>query len=111
MRTNHRYLTKSRFKLALECPSKLFYTRNKEYEDQSNDDTFMQALAKGGYQVGELAKYKYCKDPIAENITIATLNEEEALKMTAVKLLQDNVVIAEAAFLYNNLFVRVDLRY
>ncbi len=109
MRTKHRYLTKSRFKLALECPSKLFYTRNKEYEDQTNDDTFMQALAKGGYQVGELAKYKYCKDPIAENITIATLNEEEALQMTAVKLLQDNVVIAEAAFLYNNLFVRVDL--
>mgnify|MGYP000031246130 CR=1 FL=1 len=69
----------------------------------------MQALAKGGYQVGELAKYKYCKDPIAENITIATLNEEEALQLTAEKLLQDNVVIAEAAFLYNNLFVRVDL--
>ena len=114
MRTNHRYLTKSRFKLALECPTKLFYTRkfytlNLEYEDQSNEDLFMQALAMGGYQVGELAKYKYCKDPIAENITIATLNEEEALQMTAVKLLQDNVVIAEAAFLYNNLFVRVDL--
>jgi len=109
MRTNHRYLTKSRFKLALECPTKLFYTRNKEYEDQTNDDLFMQALAKGGYQVGELAKYKYCKDPIAENITIATLNEEEALQLTAEKLLQDNVVIAEAAFLYNNLFVRVDL--
>ena len=114
MRTKHRYLTKSRFKLALECPTKLFYTRkfynqNLEYEDQSNDDSYMQALAKGGYQVGELAKYKYCKDPIAENITINSFNEEEALQLTAEKLLQDNVVIAEAAFLYNNLFVRVDL--
>jgi hypothetical protein len=109
MRTNQRYLTKSRFKLALECVTKLFYTRNKQYEDQTNDDPFMQALAKGGYQIGELAKYKYCNDPIAENITISTLNEEEALRLTAEKMLQANVVIAEAAFLYDNLFVRVDL--
>ena len=99
MRTKHRYLTKSRFKLALECPTKLFYTRkfynqNLEYEDQSNDDSYMQALAKGGYQVGELAKYKYCKDPIAENITINSFNEEEALQLTAEKLLQVNAVIA-----------------
>ncbi len=109
MRTNQRYLTKSRFKLALECVTKLFYTRNEQYEDQADDDPFMQALAKGGYQIGELAKYKYCKDPIAENITISTLNEEEALRLTAEKMLQANVVIAEAAFLYENLFVRVDL--
>lgn len=28
---NSRYLTKSRFSLALECPTKLFYTGKKEY--------------------------------------------------------------------------------
>jgi hypothetical protein len=109
MRTNQRFLTKSRFKLALECVTKLFYTRNKQYEDQTNEDPFLQALAKGGYQIGELAKYKYCKDPIVENITISTLCEEEALRLTAEKMLQENVIIAEAAFLHDNLFVRVDL--
>ena len=52
-----RYLTKSRFKQALECPTKLFYVgKKKEYADNSLSDDFLIALAKGGYQVGELAK-------------------------------------------------------
>jgi len=105
----NRYLTKSRFKLAFECPTKLYYTKNNDYQDQGNDDPFMQALAKGGYQVGELAKYKYCADPIGEKITIDTLNEEEALQRTQLMLQQENVVIAEAAFLFENLFVRADI--
>jgi len=40
-----RLLTKSRFKLALECPNKLFYTRKKEYANQKQEDEFLQALA------------------------------------------------------------------
>ena len=52
-----RYLTKSRFRLGLECPTKLYYTKNLDYDDQGQNDPFMQALAKGGYQVGEMAKY------------------------------------------------------
>ena len=32
-----RYLTKSRFKLALECPTKLYYTGKPEYLDRSAD--------------------------------------------------------------------------
>ena len=53
---NPRYLTKSRFKLALECPTKLYYTQKKDYLDKKLDDEFLQALAKGGYQVGELGR-------------------------------------------------------
>jgi hypothetical protein len=49
-------LTKSRFKLGLECPNKLFYTSKKEYAIQKNEDTFLQALAQGGFQVEELAR-------------------------------------------------------
>ena len=59
-----RYFTKSRFRLALECPTKLYYGANKsEYANQSIDDPFLMALAEGGYQVGELAKYLFCDDP------------------------------------------------
>ena len=50
------YLTKTRFKLATECPTKLFYTGKPEYADQSSVDPFLKALAEGGFQVGELAK-------------------------------------------------------
>ena len=36
-----RYLTKSRFKLGLECPTKLFYTKKKNiYADNKIGDTF-----------------------------------------------------------------------
>lgn len=51
-----RYLTKSRFKLALECPTKLYYTGKPGYADQKIEDPFLLALAEGGFQVGELAK-------------------------------------------------------
>jgi hypothetical protein len=105
-----RYLTKSRFKMALECPTKLFYTRNEAYSDLGEDDPFMQQLAKGGYQIGEFAKYKYCADPIGQAITIETLNPSEALRLTQERLNSaDDVVIAEGAFQFENLFIRADL--
>ena len=49
----NRYLTKSRFKLAMECPTKLYYTGKGEYINQDLDDPFLLALAEGGFQVGE----------------------------------------------------------
>ena len=55
-----RYLTKSRFKLATQCPTKLYYTaKPKLYANSSSEDTFLVMLADGGYQVGELAKTCY----------------------------------------------------
>ena len=105
-----RYLTKSRFRLGLECPTKLYYTKNLDYADQGQNDPFMQALAKGGYQVGEMAKYKYCDDPQGYGITVETLVEEDALQLTRDKLMaHPNVVIAEGAFRHENLFIRADI--
>ena len=54
-----RYLTKSKFKLAIECPTKLYYAGKKEYYNKKKDDDFLQALAEGGFQVGELAQCYY----------------------------------------------------
>ena len=51
MSAKPRYLTKSRFKSALECPTKLFYYSKSEDAHLMNDDDFMQALCEGGYQV------------------------------------------------------------
>jgi hypothetical protein len=98
------YLTKSKFKLATECPAKLFYTGKKKYANTSLDNPFLEALAKGGFQVGELAKQYF---PGGHNIH--TLNYDEALKQTNKLLEQDEVVIYEAAVKYNNLFIRVDV--
>lgn len=51
-----RYLTKTRFKIALECPAKLHYYDHPDYPAATEDDPFLEALQNGGFQVGELAR-------------------------------------------------------
>jgi hypothetical protein len=101
-----RYLTKSRFKQALDCPTKLFYTKKKEYENIQQSDTFLESLAQGGFQVEELARMNYPKG-------IAILGDDWNYELLASKteklLTQENVTIFEAAFLIDGLFIRVDI--
>jgi len=106
-----RYLTKSRFKLALECPTKLYYAKSGNgYLDKNQNNDFLQALADGGNQVGELAKFKYHPDPIGDAITIETLDDEKSVSQTKEQLVAPGrVVIAEAALLQAPFFVRVDI--
>jgi hypothetical protein len=100
-----RYLTKSRFTLANECPTKLFYTGKKDtYPDASFEDEFLKSLAEGGIQVGELAKAFY---PGGHDIP--ELDYENSLQKTAELLEQDEVTIYEAAFRFENLFIRADV--
>jgi hypothetical protein len=100
-----RYLTKSRFKLATECPTKLFYTgKDNIYRNTKQEDSFMAMLADGGYQVGELAK---CYFP--EGIEILDIAHEEALNQTSLLLQRDKVIIFEAAILLDDLFIRIDV--
>jgi hypothetical protein len=105
------YLTKSRFKLALECPTKLFYAgEGQSYFDKNDGNDFLSALADGGNQVGELAKYKYHDDPVGQAITVEPLGYAPALNQTAEKLaVKGRVVVAEAALLHADFFVRVDI--
>ena len=104
MKVKKRYLTKSRFKLACECPAKLFYTGKSEYTNQKLDDSFLLALADGGFQVGELAK---CYFPGGHDIK--TLDYVDALRQTNDLLQRDNVTIYEAAVATDELFIRVDV--
>lgn len=97
-------LTKSRFKLAMECPVKLYYTGRPEYPDTKLDNPFLQALAEGGFQVGELAKLYY---PGGHNID--TIDYDKALEQTDELLKHENVTIFEAAVLFKNLFIRIDV--
>lgn len=50
-----RYLTKSLFTTALDCPTRLYYAKKPEYPSVKDEDLFLQSLAEGGMQVGELA--------------------------------------------------------
>ncbi|MFZ4462501.1 MAG: DUF2779 domain-containing protein [Bacteroidales bacterium] len=99
-----RYLTKSRFKLALECETKLFYTNKKEYPDTKVDDPFLEALAEGGYQVEELARLYY-----SGGVLIEERDYEKSLAITNELLKKDKVTIYQAAFRFENLFIRTDI--
>jgi hypothetical protein len=103
--SEHRYLTKSRFKLALECPTKLFYTgKPKIYRDTKQEDSFLQMLAEGGYQVGELAKCQFL-----QGVEVEATDHQSALAQTVLLLQQDRAVVFEAAIAFGNFFVRVDI--
>ncbi len=100
-----RYLTKSRFKLALECPTKLYYAGKTEvYPDRKREDEFLQALADGGFQVGELAKLMF-----PGGIEIISRDHDEQVAETTRLLQRDNVTLFEAAIRHGNLFARVDV--
>jgi hypothetical protein len=99
-----RYLTKSRFKLAVECPTKLFFIGKPEYRNILQEDSFLEMLAEGGFQVGELAKLMY-----PTGYEIKSKNHEEAERETAELLKQENVILFEPAFRFEKLFVRVDI--
>ena len=105
------FLTKSRFKEGLDCITKLYYTGKKlEYANQKLDDPFLLALADGGYQVGTLALYLFSNNPFADDISIETLKSQDALDETYRRLeLDGKIVIAEAAFKHENLFIRADV--
>jgi Domain of unknown function(DUF2779) len=94
--------------MACECPTKLFYTKKSKeepaYIDNGIDDPFLAALRDGGFQVGELARHYY-----GQGVLINELNEAKALRQTAIEMAKPQALIFEAAFLYENLFIRADI--
>lgn len=99
-----RYLTKSKFLLAMECPTKLYYADRPEYSNLKIEDTFLQALAESGFQVLGLARAYY---PTGVNLEILDL--ESAIVETSNLLGKDKVVIFEGAIRFENLAVRADI--
>jgi hypothetical protein len=99
-----RYLTKSRYILGLNCPTKLYFTGKAEYPDRNEDNLFQKALAEGGYQVGALAK---CYFP--GGLEISSHDYSKSVYETEILLQQPEVVIYEGAFLFEHLFIRADI--
>lgn len=104
MSASPRYLTKSRFKQALECPTKLFYTGKPEYLNNSLDNSFLAALAEGGYQVGALACLMY-----PGGVEVTDTDHAAQVERTRELLQRDEVTIYEGALEAHGLFVRVDI--
>jgi hypothetical protein len=100
-----RYLTKSRFLLAVECPTKLYFTgKDTEYQNLNKEDSFLEMLADGGFQVGALAKLMH-----PGGIEINERDHARAEKETTALLKRDNVILFEPAIRHGDLFVRIDI--
>ena len=100
-------LSKSRFKLGLECPNKLYYTgKPSVFPNKKSSDTFLLALANGGFQVEELARMHY---PGGVFIEAEAFEYQKAADLTREALQNENVIIYEAAFLVDGYYVRTDV--
>lgn len=105
-----RYLTKSRFRQAIQCPTKLYYTKKEKlYANTKEVDTFLQSLAEGGFQVEELSRLHYPGGILIEDGHDSKRYYDDALESTNKALEQEDVTIYEAAFNFEKLFIRTDV--
>ena len=104
--SDKKLFTKSAFKEALRCYTGMFYYGSKSFANQNNEDDFLQALADGGNQAGELARLYY---GINTKTYVNTLDTNSALAWTDRLMKKNTVNIAEAAFKWDRCFVRADI--
>ena len=105
---SHKPLTKSRFKLAVVCPTKVYYSLDRRYMNARDEDEFLQALADGGFQVGELARLMYAAEDRAA-VEITSRDEAEQLLETRELLARDDATIFEGTIRHGDLLARVDV--
>jgi len=101
-------LSKSKFRIGLECPNKLYFlSKGSKYYNKKVEDSFLESLAQGGFQVEELARLHYPEGVFIE----AHPGDYEASINETLPYIKnrDSIVIYEAAFEYNGYYVRSDV--
>jgi phage antirepressor YoqD-like protein len=97
------HLSKSDFKVAHTCPTKLWYKKH-GYPTSTDQNEFMKLLANGGFIFGKLATLLF-----PEGVEIEG-GMEEAIRTTEEKLAtNENITLFEPAISINDQLVRVDI--
>ena len=97
------YLSKSDFKVAQTCPTKLYYKKNK-YPSLNEENDYLSLLADGGFMIGKLAQLLYPEGfEIEGGVNDSVIATEQAINRA------ENVILFEPAFYINNQLVRVDI--
>jgi hypothetical protein len=96
-------LSKSDFKIARTCGTKLYY-KKLGYPANTTDDPYLEFLADGGYMVETISKLLF-----PEGKEIGYDSTEEAVDLTAAAITEDNVTLFEATFMFGQLLARVDI--
>jgi len=98
------FLTKSDFKIARTCPTKLFYKKNR-YPSLMDDNPYLEFLADGGYMVELMAKLLY-----PDGTEVGSWDKpEQAFAETTKALGATNVTLFEATVINGKLLARVDI--
>jgi hypothetical protein len=98
------YLSKSDFKVARDCPAKLYY-RKLGYPSAKDHDDYLDFLKDGGYMVETLAKLLH-----PEGVEIGFEGGlEEAAAKTMRALRKQNVTLFEATLVWDQYCARVDI--
>jgi len=99
-----RYLSKSDFKTARECPAKLYY-KKLGYPSTLEDDPYLAFLADGGYMVETMARLLY---PGGRELGDRD-RPEDAHRATRRALREDGAVLYEATVLDATDLARIDI--
>jgi len=97
------YLSKSDYKTARTCTTKLYYKKLK-YSTSQDGDEFMELLADGGYMIDAIAKLLF-----PGSVTVNESDLQKALQATQKLIAQEDVTLYEAAFFSKGKFARPDI--
>lgn len=99
-----RTLSKSDYKVARECPAKLYFREN-HYPDQNQFDAYLSLLRDGAYMVEALAQAKRPTGILCEY----GVDPQTDASRTLEYLLRDNVTLFQATLVWGRRLVRVDI--
>lgn len=98
------FLTKSDFKAARTCPTKLYYKKLR-FPSLLDDDPYLEFLADGGYMVEAMAKLLF-----PDGQELGNWKEpQRAFQKVCTTLNSGNVTLFEATIIHNNLLARIDI--
>ncbi len=96
-------LSKTDYKVARSCHTKLYYRMNK-YPSSKDGDEYMELLAEGGYMIGAIASLLF-----PDAILVDEPNHDMAIRITQELIKKENVTLLEAAFENQGKFARPDI--
>ncbi len=97
------YLTKSDFKVAQTCPTKLYY-RKQRYPTINAEDEYLALLSEQGYLIEALARANY-----PDGQWVGYSQDVESAARETMAALTDSCVLFEATFLSRGKMARVDI--
>lgn len=96
-------LSKTDYKTARVCPTKLYYRMNK-YPSNMDEDEYIELLADGGYMIGAIASLLFPDANLVDEP-----DHFKAIQLTQDYFQRENVTLLEAAFESKGKFARPDI--